>query len=188
MILFGFGIIATLLFTQGVQEDSVRLIIRWTAKISGILFLAAFSASSIHYFTKSRISKSLVASRPKLGLAFAVSHTFHLAFLILLQQQIHPVFTLADKTSLTGGFIAYLFLYAMAITTFPSFKAKLSSKNWRGLHLVGSYWIWFIFFNSYFNSAMNRERYYLLFALFVAGFLLRKLQYIHQKWIGSSTK
>ena len=85
---------------NGTGEESVRLIIRWTAKFSTILFAIAFGMSAVQYFLRKRIPEEVLKYRPHIGLAFVVFHTFHLGSLIWLQYAIHPVFTLGQRAVL----------------------------------------------------------------------------------------
>ncbi|NNC83329.1 MAG: hypothetical protein HKN79_07105, partial [Flavobacteriales bacterium] len=162
-----------LMASRGFDEDSLRILIRGTARSSAILFSLAFAASSVHHFVRSDITAVWLRWRPHLGLAFTVSHTVHLIFLILLQEYIHPVFTLAKATSLFAGGTAYLFMYLMALTTFTAIKIRISPWFWKYLHLIGSYWIWAIFFNSYLKNVINRGRYHGLLALLSIVMMLR---------------
>jgi len=156
-----------------ITEERLRVLIRWSAKFSVVLFSIAFSASSVHYFLESRLSRHLVRLRPDIGLSFTVFHTAHLIFLGMLQCWFHPVFDLAKNTSLLGGGMAYVFMYLMAITTFPAVRAKISNKLWNILHVVGAYWIWIIFFRSYFKNVVNKGEAYFLFSVIALAMVLR---------------
>lgn len=175
LILAGGILIFTLAQTLhfGIEEDSVRTLIRWSVRLGGLSFALAFGASSLHFVFKGNWTKILLDFRPLLGLSFVVFHTFHLFSLIWLQIDIHPVFSLAKKVSLIGGGIAYLFMYAMAFTTFPNIKKSMSTDNWKLLHLLGGYWIWIIFFRSYMLNVLNHDRYHVLLAIFSLVIILR---------------
>lgn len=161
-------------------EDKLRMFIAGSARASAVLFSLAFGISSFYYFTKDRISKSILSYRPMIGLAFAVVHTAHLIYLVILQKQFHPVFDLAAGSALLGGGMAYVFMYAMAATTFPALKKKLSIRIWQGLHLVGGWWIWLIFFRSYFKNILRGGDAYVMFALLGTVLLLRISRRIHR--------
>ena len=169
------------IYLHGTDEEAVRLLIRWTAKTAAVFFAGAFVASSVHYILKNKFSASWLALRPQLGLIFTVFHSYHLLFLIFLQLMIHPVFSLAKSISLLGGGMAYVFMYSMAITTFPIVKNRMTPQRWKMLHTIGGYWIWFIFIRSYFKNVINKEQYYVLFALFVLVLLLRLIQVIQTR-------
>jgi hypothetical protein len=157
----------------GFNEPNLRLLIQWSAKISATLFSLAFASSSIQYFWDTEFSHKLLGMRPHMGLSFATFHTSHLIFLIILQQAFHPVFELAKTSSLIGGGAAYVFMYLMALTTFPEVKSKLSVKNWKLLHIAGGYWIWFIFFRSYFKNVFDKNEEYFLFSMLALVLILR---------------
>ena len=164
----------------GVEEESFRILIRWSAKLAAVLFAIAFVSSSLDYFFTTRTTKKLLSLRPMIGLSFMVFHTFHLFSLIYLQRYIHPVFELAKPVSLLAGSIAYFFMYAMAISTFPYIKRKIPEVLWSGFHTTGSYWIWVIFFNSYLKNVINKEQYYFLFTLYLIVFILRLARTSHK--------
>jgi len=159
------------LSTRGFDEESVRIIIRITAQISVVLFALAFSSSSLNWIWPSKISKFLLKYRPHIGLAFGTTHFIHLLILIILQLKFHPVFELAKSVSLIGGGIAYFCILVMMVTTFPRIQKQI--KQWRILHVIGSYWIWIIFFNSYFKNVFNKNDKYEFFLLLVVVLLLR---------------
>ena len=161
------------LWLNGTDEDSIRFIIQWTAKCSAFLFILAFGASSASFLFRDKFSRKLLEFRPQLGLSFAVFHSFHLFFLLYLQNTIHPVFTLAKKSSLIGGSMAYIFMYLMVITTFPFIKSKMTSIRWTILHLIGGYWIWLIFFRTYYKKVVHWNEEYIMFSLIILVMLLR---------------
>ena len=162
----------------GTEEESIRKVIAGTARLSASIFVVAFAASSLNYFMNNNWTRSLVSARPHIGLIFTASHTYHLLSLIYLQSAIHPVFTLAKTTSLLGGGLAYVFILLMAITTFPTFRQKLTARSWKTLHTLGMYWIWIIFFRSYFKQVLNKEEGYVLFTLLLIAFILRLIKFL----------
>lgn len=191
------GFIQTIIFTSaiilfisglhiifnGTDEDALRSLISSSAMISAIFFALAFSASGLHNIFKNNIFRTLIKYRPHLGLIFGVSHSFHLGFLIWLQYAIHPVFTLAKTSSLIGGGLAYVFMYLMVLTTFPQIRSKIHPKNWKRLHTIGGYWIWFIFIKTYLRKVtVQNEAHFLLLLLFIV-LMVRLLQYFskHKK-------
>ena len=162
----------------------MRKIIRFTAQFSVILFSIAFSASSLHLLLKTSFTKQLVLFRPHIGLAFGTIHFIHLMALVCLQSTFHPVFTLAKTSSLFAGGIAYLFILIIMITTIP--RIQKSFKSWKLIHTIGSYWIWVIFFNSYFKNVINKDRYYGFLLLLIVVILLRIYKFVSKKKTGSA--
>ncbi len=166
---------------HGSNEESIRFLIRWTAKMSVVCFSLAFGISSVFHFFKNDLTAWIFNYRPHLGLAFAVFHTFHLVFLVILQTHIHPVFTLAKTSSLIGGGIAYGLMYLMVITTFYKGKTMMRPGTWRILHLIGGYWIWAVFFRSYFKQVFLQDKGYLLFILISLVLVFRILRFFFRE-------
>ena len=135
----------TLILIYGFTETGIRQLIRWSARISVVLFCSAFAASSIHEIMKNSFSWWLSMNRKYFGISFALIHLMHLGFIILLQLFFHPVFNLAKPTSLMAGGIAYLFVIIMLFTSFKKYAKFLSKKQWKIIHWIGGHWIWAIF-------------------------------------------
>lgn len=151
----------------GFNEESTRQCIRLTAKVSVMLFSMAFSASAVQGLLRNVFAFWWRMNRKYLGISFAIIHLIHLAFLLLLQQWFHPVFTLAKSSSLFAGGMAYLFLVLMLLTSFERFSKHLSKKNWKLLHTVGGWWIWGVFASSYFKRVLHGDLEYMPWALLV---------------------
>lgn len=166
---------AAFFFFIGFNEDGTRAAIAWSAKISFTLFCLAFAASAAHLRIRNSLSFWWLMNRKYLGISFAINHLIHLGFLVLLQQVFHPVFDLADNTSLLAGGLAYLFVVLMLLTSFEAFSKQLSQKNWKRLHTVGSYWIWIIFMSTYFKRVQNIGVQYLPFVLVLILVLLLRI-------------
>src|SRR5262245_16401243 len=62
--------------------DAARTITRLTARMSMIIFLFVFSASSLHRLSSGEWSAALLKNRRRLGLTLAYSHTIHLICII----------------------------------------------------------------------------------------------------------
>ncbi len=148
---------ASFYYFIGFNEEGVRACIAASAKISFTFFCMAFAASGAHQLFKNSFSFWWLMNRKYLGITFAISHLFHLFFLIGLQWFFHPVFTLAADTSLMAGGIAYFFLVLMLLTSFETFSRYLSNKQWKILHTLGGYWIWMIFLSTYSKRVLRGE-------------------------------
>lgn len=178
-------IASTILFVAiflwgGFTEESNRQAIRLSARISAVLFSIAFAASALHQFVQNSFSFWIFRNRKFFGISFAIIHLIHVGFLLLLQAEFHPVFTMAKTSSLIGGGLAYLFLVLMLLTSFPRFAKYISRTNWKRLHTAGGYWIWFIFIKSYWKRALTEAEYIPLVALLAIVLLLR-LWYLWKK-------
>lgn len=154
----------------GLSEEGIRAIVRGTARCSAVLFLCAFSASSAHFLLRRTWTAWLLRNRRYIGLSFAVSHTVHLLALVALGVWFpHPFIDdeLGLSTLVKGG-IGYMFIAAMAMTSFDPPKRWLGSRRWRLLHTVGGYYIWASFASIYRALATQ----HVVFALFAGAMLL----------------
>ena len=124
----------------------VRLIIRATARTSLPLFLAAFSASALARVRPTDTTRWLLANRRWLGLSFAWSHLVHLLAIFALVRSDNALFwTLTNPVSLAGGSITYVFIAAMAATSFNGAVRALGPQRWALLHRAGAWMIWLVF-------------------------------------------
>ena len=121
----------------GWTETANREIIRWSARVSFVCFCLAFAANGLHQVGKNSLTFWVLMNRKHLGISFAISHYIHLVVLGLLQYVFHPVFTLADPTSILAGTVAYFFMTLMFLTSFEKFASYLSKQQWKWLHLIG---------------------------------------------------
>lgn len=161
---------------HGFDEHTLRLNIRLSARFSFLIFCLAFVASALQYFFKGQFTFWLLMNRKFIGISFAIIHLIHLSFLMLLQYKFHPLFEMAEMTSLLGGVVAYLFVVLMLITSFDGVKSKLSNKVWKVIHTVGGYWIAIFFLLSYGLRVINEWEYVPLLLLLISVIVFRLLK------------
>ena len=137
---------AALVFSNHLDVAGIRLAIRATARTSLVLFALAFSAAALFAVWPNGWTRWQRRNRRYLGLAFAVSHGIH-AVAIVAFATLDPVAFHQNSMAgsiVTGG-IAYLFIAAMAATSFDRSAAWLGPKAWKALHWTGGYYIWISF-------------------------------------------
>lgn len=150
---------------HGFSEDAIRTFVRSTARTSLVLFLLAFSASSLQALFRRSWSAWLLRNRRYLGVSFAFSHASHLLALIVLAITFpHPFLDRLGWPTLLGGGLAYLFILAMTITSFAAPRKFLGQNRWKFLHTFGSYYVWIIFAQSYVPRAL-KDPFYMPFAV-----------------------
>lgn len=99
--------------------DGMRMVIRLTARTSLILFVLAFTASSLNALWPSPVTGWLRTERRQFGVAFALSHFIHAAALIALWQIDPQVFdALTTPISFIAGGLGYVIIAAMFFTSF----------------------------------------------------------------------
>jgi DMSO/TMAO reductase YedYZ heme-binding membrane subunit len=138
------GASAFQLTLDGYNEAWIRFVIRLTARFSLALFSAAFLASAVRRVSKNEATAWLRRNRRYLGLAFAASHTIHLAAIGALAKT-GAEFDIA--TRVVGG-IGYVFI-ALLTATSNDRSVALLGRNWQRLHTAGVYYLWFVFAATY---------------------------------------
>lgn len=135
----------------GVTEVTLLELTRLTARTSVFFFLAAFSASALLKLTRSGAARVLVRNRRHVGLSFALAHYIHLGVLV-------AYFVVSGEdpgiVRIAGGGLAYVLIALMALTSTDEAQRRLGP-NWRRLHLVGGWYVWLVFLNSYLGRTLE---------------------------------
>jgi sulfoxide reductase heme-binding subunit YedZ len=148
--------------------------VRVTARTSVALFLAAFTAAALWRLWPNAWTRWQRQNRRYLGVSFAVSHGVHLVAIFWLQH-VRPVEFAQSVTVVTwmGGGLAYVFIAAMAATSFDRTTQMIGPRAWKILHTTGSYYIWLIFANSYIGRAVAMPEYIPAAALVLLALAVR---------------
>jgi sulfoxide reductase heme-binding subunit YedZ len=171
-------IFSVVLALHGATEDSTRLLIRITAASSLLLFTLAFSASSLDQLLVDGRWRTLLQARRRFGIAFAISHSFHLAAIIALVQIAYDG-DFSQLGDVAGGVVVYVFIYLMALTSNDACVRLLGARQWKWLHKIGVYLIWFALTGSYIANAMDKDGllYWTYSALCIGLLLLRMIAF-----------
>ncbi|MBW7970475.1 hypothetical protein [Bradyrhizobium sp. BR 10289] len=132
------------------EVEGVRMVIRFTARSSLVLFCLAFSAAALARLRPNAWTRWQRRNRRYLGLSFAVSHAIHAAAIVAFARMDPAAF--AEATSAASyifGGIGYAFIIALSATSFDRAAALLGPRAWRALHLTGGYYLWFQFMVSF---------------------------------------
>jgi len=132
------------------EVEGVRMVIRFTARSSLLLFCLAFSAAALARLWPNAWTRWQRRNRRYLGLSFAVSHAIH-AIAIVAFAKMDPA-GFAEATSPTSyifGGIGYAMIIAMSATSFDRTAALIGPRAFRALHLMGGYYLWFQFMVSF---------------------------------------
>lgn len=144
--LFEGAMVVEMVASWGSGEESIRTIIRSTARVSFALFTLAFVASSARRLFPNAATRWLLRNRRYLGVSFAVSHAYHALALGMLAD-FDPATFAAQNDAVTiafGGF-AYVLIAAMTATSFDASARWLGPAHWKRLHTFGVYYLWFVF-------------------------------------------
>jgi methionine sulfoxide reductase heme-binding subunit len=135
-----------LLSVEGWGAEGIRLVIRATARSSLVLFVLAFAATAMVELLPSEATRWQRRNRRYLGVSFAVSHLIHLLAIFVLASIDQALFwKLTNINTIVLAGTAYLFIAAMAATSFDRTAGWLGPRKWRRLHLLGGWYIWISF-------------------------------------------
>jgi hypothetical protein len=169
------------LMPYGLNEEGWRAAIRMTARTSLLLFAPAFAASSLLRLWPAPWSRWLVKNRRHVGVSFAVSHTLHLVFILLLANASAEFVASRTVGATVGGGLAYVLLFAMTATSFDGSAAWIGTRVWKALHKTGMYYIWFLFSLSYFGRAQKDAAFLPPLLLLLAAIGLRLLAVVRAR-------
>jgi methionine sulfoxide reductase heme-binding subunit len=131
-----------ILVSRGITSEGLHVVLRATARTSLALFLAVFVASPLRAIWPHRFADWLVDNRRYLGVSFATSHGFHFSAIITLTRvSAEP----PQLVTVVLGSLGYLFILAMAATSFDATAAWLGARRWKRLHATGLYYLWVVF-------------------------------------------
>src|SRR5215468_5414296 len=113
------GLCAGIAGMRGFEVEGVRMVIRFTARSSLLLFCLAFSAAALSRVWPSGWTRWLRRNRRQIGVTFAASHALHGGAIIAFAMMDPAGFASATNLAsyLFGG-IGYAIIIAMAATAF----------------------------------------------------------------------
>ncbi|MCA0417764.1 MAG: ferric reductase-like transmembrane domain-containing protein [Proteobacteria bacterium] len=152
----------------------LRMIIRWTARLSLLLFLTAFTASALARLVPAPWTTALLARRRQLGLSFALSHFVHLAAILLFAATDPALFrSLTNTATIASGSLAYLFIAALALTSFDAAPKRMGWRAWQTLHRIGIWYIFVSFVVAFGKRAVLDATYWPAMALLAVSLAIR---------------
>jgi DMSO/TMAO reductase YedYZ heme-binding membrane subunit len=144
------GASALLLTRRGADVDRLRTVIRFTARTSLVLFLAAFTASALARLRPGAATGWLLRHRRYLGVSFAASHVMHLMAIVAFARVAPELFwSHTAPTTLVVGGVGYVLIAAMTATSCDRAVGWLGPRHWQRLHTVGVYYLWAVFLITY---------------------------------------
>src|SRR5205807_1368458 len=113
-------------------------------------------------------------NRRYLGVSFAISHFVHAAAIAGFAQLDPMAFHQeASPGMFVLGGLAYLFIAALALTSFDRTAAWLGARAWRILHVAGTHYIWLSFVFTFGKRAAGNPAYWLPVAILFGVMALR---------------
>jgi hypothetical protein len=145
------------------DEMTIRVAIRTTARISFVLFLCAFLGDALCRFFPAAFMRSLKANKDGFILGFAGSHTVHLAFILALvaalgrEHLLNELGWIVVVAFVTG----FLFIYALAADVLFRHRIFWSSR----FETVAHYYLIILFVVGFTLSGITRPLFYTPFIL-----------------------
>ncbi|MGY3444010.1 MULTISPECIES: hypothetical protein [unclassified Bradyrhizobium] len=158
------------------EVEGVRMVIRFTARTSLLLFCLAFSAAALARLWPNAWTHWQRRNRRYLGVTFAASHAIHAVAIAAFAMLDPPGFAAATSiVSYIFGGIGYLVIVALTATSFRPSAALLGQHAWRRLHLVGGYYLLAQFMISFGKRIPEMPSYALFLLPLAAVFALRMI-------------
>ena len=156
------------------EVEGVRMVIRFTARSSLLLFCLAFSAAALARLWPNAWTRWQRRNRRALGVTFAASHGIHAVAIAAFAIMDPSGYAAATSfASYIFGGIGYAFIIAMTATSFDRTAKALGARAWRRLHLIGGYYLLFQFTVSFGKRIPDMPLYALFLIPLLAVFVLR---------------
>ncbi len=134
---------AAYLSIAGINDESIRVCLRLSARIAFLVLLVIFVARPLQQLFATPATARLLKNRRLLGVAFAGIHTAHLGLILYRADQV-PDSSFNAMDSLPGA-MTYLVIYLMLITSFDTPARTIGRKAWKALHKIGLYFVFGVF-------------------------------------------
>jgi sulfoxide reductase heme-binding subunit YedZ len=164
MMSFSTQLIALFLSQMHLDPSEVMLWLRITARISGVLLAASFASLGLRQIWPSALTLYIGASRHRFTLLFALSHTLHLAAIVMLAILLpNQVFAKKNIPGLVLGAMGYVLIYYLAWRAFAARKkSDLPDKK---MQTFGLYLLWLVFTLAFTSGVWKAGWVYAPFAL-----------------------
>ena len=143
------------------DEMTIRVAIRTTARISFVLFGGAFLGNALHTLVPIAATRWLKANKDGFTLAFAGSHTVHLAFILTLVAAVGREHVLKGWFMVVALTTGFLFIYALAAGVLFRHLTFWSSR----FEALAHWYLMTIFLVSFTLHAITRPLFYTPFVL-----------------------
>jgi sulfoxide reductase heme-binding subunit YedZ len=158
------------------EVEGIRMVIRFTARTSLLLFCLAFGAAALARLWPNAWTRWQRRNRRYLGVSFAASHGLHAVAIAAFAAMDPSGFAAATSAaSYVFGGIGYAFIVAMTATSFDRTASAIGPRAFRALHLTGGYYLLLQFSVSFGKRIPDMPLYALFLIPLVAVFALRMI-------------
>lgn len=139
-------IIVFVIWSEGATLTALQTITRYSGRLS----LAVFSVVFLLYNAPGNLNAYLFVKPYHF---FAMVHGIHLAeLLVFVSLSSIPL----SPVRMLGGFVAYALIFTMPVLSNFQQKAKVSLKTFKVTEVLFQYYIWFVFFMTYFPRVQGK--------------------------------
>src|ERR1700730_5966331 len=158
------------------EVEGIRMVIRFTARTSLLLFCLAFGAAALARLWPNAWTRWQRRNRRYLGVSFTASHGLHAVAIAAFAAMDPSGFAAATSAaSYIFGGIGYAFIIAMTATSFDRTASAIGPRALCALHLTGGYYL-LLQFSVSFGKRIPDMPFYALFLIpLVAVFALRMI-------------
>ncbi len=158
------------------EVEGIRMVIRFTARTSLLLFCLAFGAAALARLWPNAWTRWQRRNRRYLGVSFAASHGLHAVAIAAFAAVDPSGFAAATSAaSYIFGGVGYAFIIAMTATSFDRTASAIGPRAFRALHLTGGYYLLLQFSVSFGKRIPNMPLYALFLIPLVAVFASRMI-------------
>jgi len=158
------------------EVEGIRMVIRFTARTSLLLFCLAFGAAALARLWPNAWTRWQRRNRRYLGVSFTASHGLHAVAIAGFAAMDPSGFAAATSAaSYIFGGIGYAFIIAMTATSFDRTASAIGPRAFRALHLTGGYYLLLQFSVSFGKRIPDMPLYALFLIPLVAVFALRMI-------------
>ena len=158
------------------DEATIRLALRITARISALFFIGAFAGGASHVLWPSSPTRWLARNANRLIVALGASHSLHLMAVVGLASVLGQRFI--QEITWVGiilGGLVYVLIYALVVRALVPAK-QLGWLSSQRLQSVALYVVWFVFALAFIGGSFKSLWTHLPFALLaLAGLVVRIL-------------
>jgi sulfoxide reductase heme-binding subunit YedZ len=151
-------------------SEMIQMSVRCTVPL---LFLA-FATSAMAVLFPGTFTRWLLRNRRSIGLSYAAAMAWQLFFILWMWTGHWDYYT--GEVYLLGDIIfqvpGYLTILAMTITSFHPVRRRMSLMQWRVLHKMGIYFLWFILVDTYYYELTYYGDIQIIDYIFLAAGLL----------------
>ena len=169
-------LLATILLIKGLNEESVRMMVRLTAKVAMLFFILAFTGSIWPKIKPGRWATLNLLQYKYWIWGFGLVHFTHLASIYVLSTYDTNAIAQRWPVGAIGGGVAYLFLTWMMLSSTDWAIRNINASIRHKSHRVGSYYIALVFASSYIPRALEHW-YYIPWALIIVTVLWMRLRF-----------